>query len=48
MYSHRRNRSLYNVTIGNVEVILQSNLSKVVVIAEDTKSIIKSFKRNDV
>ena len=41
-------RNLNNVTIGNRQQVRQYDLSKAVVIAENTRSVIKSFKRNDV
>lgn len=40
-------RNLYNLTIGNREHLMQYDLSKAVDIAENTLSIVKSFKRND-
>jgi putative transposase len=40
-------RNLGNVCIGNGEGTIQYDLSKAVEIAENTRSIIKSFKRND-
>src|SRR5581483_714764 len=44
----RIDRNLNNVTIGNIERIVQYDLSKAVTITENTRSIIKSFKRNDI
>jgi putative transposase len=41
-------RNLRNLTIGNYNNVVQYDLSKAVDIAECTRSIIKSFKRNDV
>jgi putative transposase len=41
-------RNLRNLTVGNLENVVQYDLSKAVDIAENTRSIIKSFKRNDV
>jgi putative transposase len=41
-------RNLNNVTVGNADRILQYDLSEAVAIAENTRSIMKSFKRNDV
>jgi len=41
-------RNLRNLTVGNNNDIVQYDLSKVVDIAENTRSIVKSFKRNDV
>jgi putative transposase len=41
-------RNLRNLTIGNGENAVQYDLSKAVDIAENTRSIIRSFKRNDV
>jgi putative transposase len=40
-------RNLSNLTVGNLENIVQYDLSKAVDIAENTRSIMKSFKRND-
>jgi putative transposase len=40
-------RNLRNLTVGNSENIVQYDLSKAVDIAENTRSIMKSFKRND-
>jgi len=40
-------RNLRNVTIGNEKAIAQYNLGKAVEIAETTRSITRSFKRND-
>ena len=41
-------RNLRNLTVGNDKNVMQYDLSKAVDIAENTRSIIKSFKRNDV
>jgi len=41
-------RNLYNLSFGNNEKVMQYDLSKAVDIAENTRSIVKSFKRNDV
>jgi putative transposase len=41
-------RNLHNVTVGNRETATQFNLSKAVEIAENTRSVKRSFKRNDV
>jgi len=41
-------RNLRNLTVGNLENVMQYDLSKAVDIAENTRSVIKSFKRNDV
>ena len=41
-------RNLRNLTVGNNESVTQYELSKAVDIAENTRSIMKSFKRNDV
>jgi putative transposase len=41
-------RNLGNMTVGNDEKMTQYNLSKAVDIAENTRSIVRSFKRNDV
>ncbi len=41
-------RNLENLTVGNDEQITRYDLSKAVRIAENTRSIVKSFKRNDV
>lgn len=41
-------RNLRNLTVGNNEKVIQYDLSKAVDIAENTRSIIRSFKRNDV
>jgi putative transposase len=40
-------RNLRNLTVGNVHNVVQYNLSKAVDIAENTRSIIRSFKRSD-
>lgn len=36
------------MTTGNVECVVQYNVSKLVDIAENTRSIVRSFRRNDV
>jgi putative transposase len=41
-------RNLRNVTVGDLENVVQYDLSKAVDIAENTRSITRSFKRNDV
>ena len=41
-------RNLRNVTYGNCQKVIQFDLSKTVQIAENEKSILSSFKRNDV
>jgi putative transposase len=41
-------RNLRNLTVGSMENVVQYDLSKAVTIAENIKSIMKSFKRNDV
>jgi putative transposase len=41
-------RNLRNLTIGNCQQITQYDLSKAVDVAENTQSIMSSFKRNDV
>lgn len=40
-------RNLGNLTVGNSQEITQYNLDKTVKIAENTRAIISSFKRND-
>lgn len=40
-------RNLYNLTVGDANKIIQYDLSKAVTITENTKLIIRSFKRND-
>lgn len=40
-------RNLRNLTIGNRQNIIQYDLSKAVDVAENTRSITRSFKRND-
>jgi len=40
-------RNLRNLTVGNLKNVIQYDLSKAVDIAENTRSIAKSFKRND-
>jgi putative transposase len=41
-------RNLNNVTVGKAERVVQYDLSRAVAIAENTRSIMKSLKRNDV
>ncbi len=41
-------RNLRNLTVGNGKSMVQYDLSKTVDIAENTRSIMRSFKRNDV
>jgi putative transposase len=41
-------RNLRNLTVGNDDKVDQYDLGKAVDIAEDTRSIVRSFKRNDV
>ena len=41
-------RNLLNLTVGSCQQVEQYDLSKAVDIAENTRSIMKSFKRNDV
>jgi putative transposase len=41
-------RNLRNLTVGNLQNIVQYDLSKAVDVAENTRSITRSFKRNDV
>ncbi|MDA4136522.1 MAG: transposase [Thaumarchaeota archaeon] len=41
-------RNLRNVTVGNVEQVIYYDVSKTVEIAENTRSIVRSFRRNDV
>jgi putative transposase len=41
-------RNLRNLTVGNNEQIVQYDLSKAADTAENTRSILSSFKRNDV
>jgi putative transposase len=41
-------RNLYNVTIGNCQKVRQYDLSKALQIVENTRSIMRSLKRNDV
>ena len=41
-------RNLGNLTVGDCQQVKQYELSKAVEIAENTRSIMKSFKRNDV
>jgi putative transposase len=40
-------RNLRNLTVGNLENVVQYDISKAVNITKNTRSIIKSFKRND-
>ena len=40
-------RNLGNLSIGNSEQVIQYDMSKIVQIAENTRSITRSFKRND-
>lgn len=41
-------RNLRNVTVGNAKLVTYYDVSKVLEIAESTRSIIRSFERNDV
>ncbi len=41
-------RNLRNLTMGNNENVIQYDLSKAVDVAENTRSIVRSFKRNDI
>jgi len=41
-------RNLRNVTVGNAEEVTYYDVSKIVEIAETARSIIRSFRRNDV
>ena len=41
-------RNLRNVTLGSAEQVVYYDVSKAVEIADNTRSIIRSFKRNDV
>jgi putative transposase len=41
-------RNLRNLTVGNEEKVTYYDMTKVVEIADNTKSIVRSFKRNDV
>jgi putative transposase len=41
-------RNLRNLTVGNQEGVTYYDISKVVEIADNTRSIVRSFKRNDV
>jgi putative transposase len=41
-------RNLCNLTVGNVQNVVQYDLSKAVDIAKNTRSVTKSFKRNDI
>lgn len=41
-------RNLRNLTVGNLEQAVQYDLSEAVEVAENTRSIVRSFKRNDV
>lgn len=48
MCQHRwRRQESSNLTVGNHQNIVQYDLSKVIDIAENTRSIVRSFKRND-
>jgi putative transposase len=40
-------RNLRNLTVGNTDEVVQYDLSKAIDIAENTRSITRSFKRND-
>ena len=40
-------RNLRNVTLGNAEQVVYYDVSKAVEIADNTRSVIRSFKRND-
>jgi putative transposase len=41
-------RNLRNLTVGNDEKVTYYDMTKVVAIAENTRGIVGSFKRNDV
>lgn len=41
-------RNLRNLTVGNHDNIIKYNLSKAVDVTQNTRSIVKSFKRNDI
>jgi len=41
-------RNLRNLTVGTHENVVQYDLSKAIDVAENTRSIVRSFKRNDV
>ena len=41
-------RNLRNATVGNAELVTYYDVSKIVQIAETTRSIVRSFRRNDV
>ena len=41
-------RNLRNVTVGNAEQVTYYDVSRIVEIAETTRSIVRSFRRNDV
>jgi putative transposase len=41
-------RNLRNLTVGNPNEVVRYDLSKTVDIAENTRAILKSFKRNDI
>lgn len=41
-------RNLRNVTVGNAEQVTYYDVSKTVEIAETTRSVVRSFRRNDV
>ena len=40
-------RNLKNITVGNINEVIQYDLSKAADIAENTRSIMRSFRRND-
>lgn len=40
-------RNLGNVTVGNTQVVTYYDISKTVTIAETTRSVVRSFRRND-
>lgn len=41
-------RNLKNLSVGNYKAVIQYNLSKATQIAENTREIVRSFKRNDI
>jgi putative transposase len=41
-------RNLRNVTVGNAQRVIYYDVSKVVEIAENTRSVVRAFRRNDV
>lgn len=41
-------RNLKNLSVGNHEIVIQYDLSKATQIAENTRGIVGSFKRNDI